>query len=76
MVWDYRVTKQVVDGETAHHIREFYYDGGDIVGWTRDPMYAQGETAEGLRADLDRMISAFDYPVIDLDELEPDPYKA
>jgi hypothetical protein len=70
--WDYRVTKQVLDGETQYAIREVYYNGTRIVSWTADIIGASGETVEEVRDELERMMVATLAPVIDItDENNP-----
>lgn len=70
--WDYRVTKQVLDGETQYAIREVYYNGTRIVSWTADIIGASGDDVTEVVVDLGRMLNATSRPVVDItDENNP-----
>ena len=65
MTWTYRI---ICDEHGTHRIAEVYTDllhveGG--IAWTADPIAPVGETPDELRLDLDRMILAFDKPILD-----------
>jgi len=71
--WNYRVTKQVVDGETEYAIREVYYGPGPgQLSWTERPAKPSGETKAELKDALEKMLEALPYPAIDItDEKNP-----
>lgn len=67
MTWNHRVFRSVDEhGEVAFTIREvFYDDDGKVEGWTKDPIAAYGETLEGLRTELIRMLAATANPILE-----------
>lgn len=62
--WRYRVG--YYRGSGWFGIFEFYTDGNGKEGWTKAPVEPWGETKEDLRKDLERMLKAFDEPVIEI----------
>lgn len=71
MTWNHRVVRAVQNGEEGYSIREvFYNDDGSISMWTKDPIDPYGETLDGLRLTLERMLECLDKPVLDEQELE------
>lgn len=71
MSWNYRVAEETHGGVKVYTIREFYYIG-DKTGWTATDIAPYGETPEELKTDLERMLQAFDLPVVNIDEVEGD----
>jgi hypothetical protein len=71
--WSYRMTRREFAGETEYGIREVYYEGDKITGWTADIVGASGETAEELLEVLERMHrDAVDLKILDItDEDNP-----
>ena len=69
--WNYRVMRRQYknDDDPVYTIHEVYYnDNGDVEGHTQDAVYAYGNTAEELKADLELMLLAFDKPVLEYSE--------
>ena len=71
MTWNYRAIKETCEGETIYQVHECYYDDkGELERWTKDPICAQGETLEELRADLSAMLrDVGSRPALDMEEL-------
>lgn len=73
MTWNHRITREVVtnpDGskDFLYAIREVYYDeAGNVTSWTKDPIAAVGDTADGVVWALDRMIASRGRGVLDLE---------
>jgi hypothetical protein len=72
MSWNYRLCKQTYRGEgfeeVAFEIREAYYnEAGDIWAITENPARPFGESSEEVKTVLERMMTALDKDVIDLD---------
>ena len=65
--WNYRVVRRVRAGEIELTLREVYYEGEEISGWTAEDAEPFGTTVEELRADLQLMLGALDRPVLDLE---------
>jgi hypothetical protein len=67
MSWNHRVMRQHFDsGEVHYGIREVFYDeDGTVKGWTAEPVDPHGESVDGLRECLQRMLAALDKPVLD-----------
>jgi hypothetical protein len=70
--WNHRVVRRAwASGEVTHEVHEVYYRrDGSICGATSDPVAPSGETLDELRADLARMASACDAPVLAWEECE------
>ena len=73
--WNYRALKRTINGETVYAIHEVYYDDeGKPNGWTAEPSWPQGETAEELAADFDAYQMARRRPMLEVvtgsDELQ------
>ena len=68
MGWNYRLVRHTAEqGQVWFEIHECYYNkDGTISAWTEDPCHPSGETVEELRSDLERMMQALDYPVIEV----------
>ena len=66
--WNYRVMRHTdAFGRVFLGIHESYYnDEGEVTAWTDDLSAPAGETIEELRGDLEKMIRALEYPVIDV----------
>jgi tRNA C32,U32 (ribose-2'-O)-methylase TrmJ len=66
--WNYRVMRHTdAVGRTHYAIHEAYYnDVGEVTAWTNEPSAPFGETIEELREELERMLRALDYPVIEV----------
>ena len=75
MTWNHRVTRELLeDGSELFAIREVHYDtDGAVVGWTRDPIAAVGDTAEDVAWALQKMLEGAGRPVLDLADLELEP---
>lgn len=74
--WNYRVCKETYakgtpNEEVSYTIREVYYDGEKITGATMKEVGAFGETVEELAEVLQKMSSALNKDVVDLDTLFP-----
>ena len=66
--WNYRLMRHTdAYGREYFAIHETYYnDKGEPTAWTDDAAYVMGETMDGVREELDRMLRALDYPVIEV----------
>jgi hypothetical protein len=66
--WNYRVIRREpahVDSEPTFSIHEvFYTEAGVVDGWTSDPVWPMGETADELREELWRMLGATTKPIM------------
>ena len=76
MSWNHRVVRRelpaaeagAADATHEYSIREAYYGlGGDpqSVSWTANPIAPYGESLEGLRWVLEKMLEALDKPILD-----------
>jgi hypothetical protein len=67
--WQYRIIR---DKEGGHRIAEVYVLRDGSIAWTQDPVAPYGNDFREIRADVDRMLRAFDYdpPVLIEEELE------
>jgi len=74
MTWNYRVLRQVQNGEPYLAIYEVYYDkNGRANAMTANPIAIQGETLEELMEAYKMQAEAFAQPVLDYDKIpEPD----
>jgi len=70
--WSYRAVKIVEGDEEVWRVHEVFYDKkGRIDKWTVDPIYAQGDSLENLKADLSMMLRDVETgPVLYMEELE------
>ncbi len=74
MHWNHRVMRHVdkKNGGVYFAIHETYYgvegESGDI--WTEQPVAVIGESVDGLRQTLERMLKALDKPVLEYGEQE------
>jgi hypothetical protein len=64
-MWNYRVFKAEVSGETYYDIHEVYYTDGKICQWTDRAMAPVGESLADIQNDLEMMLKALDEPVLD-----------
>ena len=72
MGWNYRIIKRKIDDNyCTHAIHEVYYDdNGWAHSWSTDPQWLSSDDGvDGLKADIDAMLEAFDSPVLDEEEL-------
>ena len=53
-------------GSGQFGIFEFYTDSNGKTGWTKVPVEPWGDTKEALREDLEKMLRAFDEPVVEV----------
>lgn len=70
MSWEYRVGRRDTGAETHYAVYEVYYDDNEITCWTAAPVYAFGDSALEVQADLAKMLEATKKPVIDINTLE------
>jgi hypothetical protein len=69
--WDYRLTRETVDGEHYYSIREVFFTAdGVAILWDEEPTDVS-QSVEGIRAILVRMLTAAEMPIIDLDTQPP-----
>jgi hypothetical protein len=70
MSWNYRVIKRI---ERHHHgnepvytINTVYYDnpGGQVTQWSDEPVWPVGETVDELRSDCEKLLRAFELPIL------------
>ena len=65
MNWNYRVWKDVFDGEDFFSIKETYYnDAGEITACTTDAVNPSGGTFLELDEDLQHFLGAMCKPVL------------
>lgn len=71
MKWNYRIMRHTdAGGRQYYAVHETYYgDAGEVMGSTEEAASVMGETLDEVREELDRMLRALDYPVIEI------PYK-
>jgi len=65
MSWNYRVMKQVFDGDDFLQIHEEYYDKKKKKSWTVNGVTVAGESIEELRDVLNKMLEALDKEILD-----------
>jgi len=53
MAWNYRA---IYNGY-EYVVKEVFYENGEPVGWTEDPIAAQGDTIEEVIVTLEMMLS-------------------
>lgn len=71
MSWNYRIIKTTIGGEDSYGIHEVYYDeNGKPKMYSEDPIPAHGETLTELREDMDRLLQAFEKPIISSDDFK------
>lgn len=61
--WNYRVVYDKERDSYAIH-SAYYSQAGEVVSLSIDPMAVEAESVDGLRAELERMISALDDGVL------------
>lgn len=66
--WNYRLMRHTdAFGREYFAIHEAYYnDVGEVTAWTDDAASPMGENVDEVRGDLERMLRALDYPVIEV----------
>ena len=75
MTWNYRICKEVICPgtnyeETEFSLREVYYDtGGNITGYTSNPVGLVSESLDGFKDIMTKIQSAINKEVIDLNSL-------
>ena len=69
MTWNYRVLRQVYDGEDFYAIHEVYYDDdGNPQYCTLNSVGAAGDTMDELKQDLLHYVEAVYKPVLDYND--------
>ncbi len=68
--WNYRVIEHDTDNPVTFGIHSVHYEGGEISGYTADPVEALGNSQQDLRGDLELMMKAFELPVLSLRDLK------
>ena len=68
MSWNYRVMKQVFDGDDFLQIHEVYYDKKNKKSWTVNGVTVAGESIEELRDVLNKMLEALDKEMLDYED--------
>ena len=68
MSWNYRVMKQVFDGDDFLQIHEVYYDKKNKKSWTVNGVTVAGESIEELRDILNNMLEALDKEILDYED--------
>ena len=66
--WNYRLMRHTdAFGREYYAIHEAYYnDVGEVTAWTDDAASPMGQTLEEVREELDRMLRAIDYPIVEV----------
>ncbi len=62
--WNYRIVR-----DQGYSIHEVYYENGNIIAWSADPIHPYGEDKGQLLNDLEYMGEAFRKPVLRVEEL-------
>ena len=70
MTWNYRVVRRVYPGaDEEFYVHEVYYTASRVAHARSElPSAPCGDTPEELRADLERMLKAFEKPVLEFDD--------
>ena len=68
MSWNYRVMKQVFDGDDFLQIHEVYYGKKNKKSWTVNGVTVAGESIEELRDILNNMLEALDKEILDYED--------
>ena len=58
--WNYRI----IEDKGVFNIYEVYYSGKKPHSWSKEPIYAQGETFNELVEDFSAMQNAFSAPIL------------
>jgi hypothetical protein len=66
-LWNYRVMKQVFDGDDYLQIHEVFYDENNEKSWTINGVTVAGESIEELKDTLNKMLEALDKEILDYD---------
>jgi len=66
--WNYRLMRHIdAFGREYFAIHEAYYnDVGEVTAWTDDAASPMGQTMDEVRDDLEKMLRALDYPVVEV----------
>lgn len=66
--WNYRLMRHTdAFGREYFAIHEAYYDdAGNVTAWTDDAASPMGETKDEVREELERMLRALEYPVVEV----------
>ena len=56
MTWNYRVTREVIDGDEHFALREVYYEGDVPASWTAEPVGFEGDSRVEIVASLERAL--------------------
>ena len=67
MSWNYRVMKQVFDGDDYLQIHEVFYYENNEKSWTINGVTVAGESIEELKDTLNKMLEALDKEILDYD---------
>lgn len=67
MVWNYRIMKREDKGQVYYQIHEAFYDDmeKEAHSWTAEPCEPLGETLAELKHELEYMLRAFEFPVLE-----------
>ncbi len=69
MSWNYRIARYESDGESGYSVVEAYYNTENEIFAVSEPIAPYGETPEDLRLSMERMLMAFERPVIEPDTM-------
>ena len=64
--WRFVLTRDLIGDQEDWTIRELYIGTDGSLSWTVAAIPAAGDTADGVREDLERMLAATDLPYLDL----------
>lgn len=66
--WNYRIMRHTdAYGREYYAIHESYYnDAGEVTAWTDEPAEVVSETKDGIKEELEKMLRAVDYPVVEV----------
>jgi len=71
MDWNYRVCHRPNSAVPSMAIHEVYYDkDGDICWYSKTPIVPFGDFETELYEDVLKMMTAFDYPNLDLNKVD------
>lgn len=68
--WNYRIIKDDTGDSVTYGIHSVHYEGGEISGYTLEPVGIRGDSEQDLRGDLELMMQAFDRPILSLKDLK------
>lgn len=70
MQWNYRVVRFTDSyNRESYRIHEAYYQDDKVTAISDEPIYPTGENISDLNDDIQRMLKAFDKPVLNYSDI-------